>query len=80
VEGGATPDLSADELAALGFGWIVYPVAGLFAATAAVQTVYRRLRADGTTRAVRDRQVDFAAFNELIGVAEKYALDEKFRA
>jgi methylisocitrate lyase len=78
VEQGATPDLSAEELAALGFQWIVYPVAALFAATYAMQTVYAHLRADGHTRAVRDRQVGFAGFNDVMGVDEKYALDERF--
>jgi len=78
VEQGATPDLSAEELAALGFQWIVYPVAALFAATHAMQSVYAHLRADGHTRAVRDRQVGFAAFNEVMGIDEKYALDERF--
>jgi methylisocitrate lyase len=78
VEQGATPDLSAEELAALGFQWIVYPVAALFAATHAMQSVYAHLRADGHTRAARDRQVGFAAFNEVMGIDEKYALDERF--
>jgi methylisocitrate lyase len=79
VEQGATPDLSAQELQDLGFQWIVYPVAALFGATHAMQTVYARLRSDGHTRAVRDRQVSFAEFNALIGLDEKYALDERFR-
>jgi methylisocitrate lyase len=78
VEQGATPDLSAAELAALGFQWVVYPVAGLFAATHALQEVYAHLRADGHTRAVRDRLVTFADFNSLIGLDEKYAIDERF--
>jgi methylisocitrate lyase len=78
VEQGATPDLSADELRALGFQLIVYPVAGLFAATHAMQTLYARLRADGHTRAVRDRLVAFPEFNALVGLDEKYALDARF--
>jgi methylisocitrate lyase len=78
VEGGATPDLSAEELAALGFQWVVYPVAGLFAATHALQTVYAHLRTDGHTRAMRDRQVGFGEFNTLIGLDETYALAERF--
>jgi methylisocitrate lyase len=78
VEQGATPDLTAEELAALGFQLIVYPVAGLFAATHAMQTLYARLRSDGHTRAVRDRLVGFPEFNALIGLDEKYALDERF--
>lgn len=75
VEGGVTPDLGADELAALGFRLIVYPVAALFAATHAVAGVYAALRRDGTTRAARAGMIGFAEFNTLIGVDEKYALE-----
>jgi len=78
VEQGATPDLTADELLALGFQWIVYPVAALFAAAHAMQTVYAGLRSDGHTRAVRDRQLGFAELNAIVGLDEKYALDRKF--
>jgi methylisocitrate lyase len=80
VEQGVTPQLSAEELAALGFQLIVYPVAGLFAATRAMQELYARLRADGHTLAVRDRLITFPEFNALVGLDEKYALDERFHA
>ncbi len=79
VEEGVTPQLPPDELAALGFQLIVYPLSGLFAATRAMQEIYARLRADGHTLAVRDRLMTFAEFNALVGLDEKYALDERFR-
>ncbi len=78
VEQGATPDLTVTELAGMGFQWVVHPVAGLFAATHAMQTLYACLRADGSTRACRDRLVSFPEFNALIGLDQKYALDERF--
>lgn len=78
VEQGATPDLDLAELAAIGFSWVVYPVAGLFAATHAMQGLYARLRADGSTRGFRDRLVSFPEFNDLIGLDQKYALDTRF--
>lgn len=78
VEQGVTPDLTLEELAGLGFQWVVYPVAALFAATRAMQDLYGRLRADGHTRSVRDRQVSFSDFNRLVGLDEKYALDARF--
>jgi 2,3-dimethylmalate lyase len=80
VEQGVTPQLPADELAAMGFQLIVYPLSGLFAATRAMQEVYARLRADGHTLTVRDRLVTFPEFNQLVGLDEKYALDERFGA
>ena len=79
VEQGATPQLPSDKLMELGFQMIVHPVSALFAATRAIEDVYTALRRDGTTLAVRDRMVSFDAFNRLIGLEEKYALDAAFR-
>ena len=79
VEEGATPLLSVDELAALGFSLIVYPVTALFAAARALEKAYAALRRDGTSAAVRDEMLGFDAFNRLIGLEEKYALDAEFR-
>jgi methylisocitrate lyase len=79
VEEGVTPQLPPAELAALGFQLIVYPLSGLFAATKAMQDVYARLRADGHTLGVRERLTTFPEFNALVGLEEKYALDERFR-
>ncbi len=80
VEGGVTPLLAPDELAALGFQIIVHPVSGLFAAARALEEVYGALRRDGSTAAVRARMLDFDAFNRLIGLEEKYAQDAMFRS
>ena len=57
---------------------ILYPLAGLFAAARAMESVYRTLKEDGTTRAEAERLMTFAEFNALIGVDEKYALTERF--
>ena len=46
----------------------------------AVGQVRLRLRTDGHTRAVRDRLVTFAELNALVGLDDKYALDERFGA
>ena len=78
IEGGKTPVLPRDQLAAMGFQLILYPLAGLFAAAKAIRTVYEQVYRDGT--ADRASQMTFAEFNELIGVAEKYNLAERFGA
>ena len=78
VEQGRTPVLPHEELAALGFQLILYPVSGLYAAARALETVYERLRADGTTAGAADRLIAFERFNDLIGVDEKYALAERY--
>jgi hypothetical protein len=53
---------------------------GLFAAARAVETMYRRLKSDGTTLGHDEGLMTFAEFNELIGVEEKHALAERFHA
>ncbi len=78
IEGGKTPVLPREQLAAMGFQLILYPLAGLFAAAKAIRTVYEQVYRDGTTTG--ESQMTFAEFNELIGVAEKYALAERFGA
>ncbi len=78
IEGGKTPVLPRDQLAALGFQLILYPLAGLFAAAKAIRSVYEQVYRDGTTGS--GSQMTFAEFNELIGVSGKYALAERFGA
>jgi methylisocitrate lyase len=79
IEGGKTPVLPRDQLAAMGFQLILYPLAGLFAAAKAIRTVYEQVYREGTTTG-RESQMTFAEFNALIGVAEKYTLAERFGA
>ncbi len=78
VEQGRTPVLPREELAALGFQLVLYPVSGLYAAARALETVYGRLRAEGTTAGAEDRFIAFERFNDLIGVDEKHALAERY--
>ncbi len=70
VEGGKTPILSARQLEAMGFAAVTWPVSASYAIAHAVAEVYAALMRDGTTNAVRDRMVDFAAFNSLIGLEQ----------
>jgi methylisocitrate lyase len=78
IEGGRTPILPREQLAAMGFQLILYPLAGLFAAAKAIRTVFEQIYRDGT--AGSGLQMAFTEFNALIGVAEKYALAERFGA
>jgi 2-methylisocitrate lyase-like PEP mutase family enzyme len=78
IEGGKTPVLPREQLAAMGFQLILYPLAGLFAAAKAIRTIYEQVYRQGT--AAGDSQMTFAEFNTLIGVSEKYALAERFGA
>src|SRR6476620_7433810 len=78
IENGRTPVLSRAELTKMGFDLILYPLAGIFAAARALRDVYEKLKRDETTDGMYDRLMTFAAFNDLIGVDQKYKLAEKF--
>jgi 2-methylisocitrate lyase-like PEP mutase family enzyme len=70
VEGGKTPILAARQLEAMGFAAVTWPVSASYAIARAVADVYAALLRDGTTNAVRDRMLDFTAFNSLIGLEQ----------
>ncbi len=78
IDGGKTPVLPTEQLAELGFQLILYPLAGLFAAARALERVYTKLKADGTTLGAEVPTMGFSEFNTLIGVEEKYRLAERF--
>ncbi len=78
IEGGKTPVLTKEELAEMGFQLILYPLTGLFAAAASMRDYFDKLKADGTTLGLEKGLMQFAEFNDLIGVEEKYQLSEKF--
>ncbi|MGH7200862.1 MAG: isocitrate lyase/PEP mutase family protein [Planctomycetaceae bacterium] len=78
IEGGKTPVLPKERLAELGFQLVLYPLAGLFGAAKTMELLFRKLQTDGTTTGDEDRLMTFTEFNDLIGVADKYALAERF--
>lgn len=80
IEGGRTPVLPRDRLAALGFQLILYPLTGLYAAARAIDSMYRTLKADGTTLDRSAELMTFTEFNDLIGVEDRYALAARFGA
>jgi 2-methylisocitrate lyase-like PEP mutase family enzyme len=74
IEGGKTPVLPTERLSALGFHLILYPLAGLFAAAGAMEAVCAQLRREATAVGATSDAMDFARFNELIGVERACAL------
>jgi len=78
IEGGKTPVLPKEQLAEMGFQLILYPLTGLYAAAASMRDYYQKLSDDGTTIGREGGLMQFAEFNDLIGVEEKYQLSEKF--
>jgi len=80
ASGGRSPLLPFSRLRALGYAIILLPVDTLLAAAKAIDTYLCELRATDDTRALADRTMAFADFNELIGVAEQLRLAERYAA
>ena len=55
-------------MADLGFKLILYPLTGLFAAARALEAMYRKLRADGTTLGAEGRLKSFEAASILLEI------------
>lgn len=79
IERGATPLMSPAELKSLGFNLVVWPLGPLYAAARALSDVYTTLRSKGSTEGILDRLISFNEFHEIVGLEEKYSLDERYR-
>jgi len=80
IEGGRTPLCSLEELAAMGFFSVGFVLSGLYAAARALDETYREIRRAGTTAGLGERLMRFDEFNALLGLEERYAQDERYRA
>ena len=80
VEGGRTPMLPADRLAALGYRIAIYPATGFLAVGAALGSVYATLKATGGSADANAPMTPFADFNKLVGFEDVWAFDEKYGA
>ena len=63
VEGGRTPLMPRDELAGMGFNFIIYPVAGLAVAAAGLRHTYTQLK----TEDVSAERVTFEQLSRIVG-------------
>jgi methylisocitrate lyase len=79
LERGVTPLMSPQELKELGFDLIVWPLAPVYSVAKSLAEVYSTLRRDGSTARILDRLMPFNDFNEIVGLEEKYLLDQKYR-
>lgn len=78
VEGGKTPLLNAVELEELGYKIVVFPLAGLFAATNAMERCFEYLRKNGTTEGFKE-MLTFGDFERIIDVPAYRELEDKFK-
>jgi 2,3-dimethylmalate lyase len=78
VEGGRTPYLSTDELAAMGFKIALYPGSGFLAAAGALQLVYRNLKNSGIGTGSEAPMLPFAEMNKLMGFPAVHAFERRY--
>jgi methylisocitrate lyase len=80
LERGVTPLMDPQELKELGFDLIVWPLAPLYSIAKSLTDVYSTLRREGSTTKILDRLMPFDEFNEIVGLEEKYSLDQRYRS
>lgn len=80
VHGGRTPALPQKELAAMGFGIVLYANAALQAAVRASVEVLGSLKSTGSLDAVRDRLASFDERQAMVAKAKWDALEQRFAA
>ncbi|HEX3688837.1 MAG TPA: oxaloacetate decarboxylase [Solirubrobacteraceae bacterium] len=82
VEGGATPQLPASELSALGFAIVLYANAALRGAVRGMQVVLEHLKRTGSTEGALEQMVGWEERQTLVGkpffdeLSERYATPE----
>ena len=79
VEGGKTPFLSSQELEELGYKLVVFPLAGLFSASRAIESCLSYLKANGTSEGF-DKMHDFKSFEDVIDTEIYRKLESKFKS
>jgi 2-methylisocitrate lyase-like PEP mutase family enzyme len=80
LERGVTPIMAPQELRDLGFDLVVWPLAPLYSVAKTLTEVYSTLRREGSTKKILEQLMPFDEFNEIVGLDDKYALDERFRS
>jgi carboxyvinyl-carboxyphosphonate phosphorylmutase len=76
--GGRSPLLPFARLRELRYAVILLPVDTLFVAARAMQAFLRDLRAGDAALPLADRYLPFREFNDLIGVAEQFAIGQRY--
>jgi len=68
IENGLSPLLSVDELQAIGYAVVVFPVAATYAVAYALRELFATIKRTGSTAEFLPRLVAFEEFNELVGL------------
>ncbi len=78
AESGKTPLLSLEEIHALGFKLVIFPVSLLFAATHALLSMLEVLKQGQTPTAFAELMVTFSHFTDQIGLPDIQALERRY--
>jgi 2,3-dimethylmalate lyase len=78
AEGGKTPPIGLDRLTELGYRIVIFPIATLLAATAAMRDVLREIAAAGTPAAVLGGLPSFGEFTDFIGLPEVREIEQRY--
>lgn len=78
AESGKTPLLSLDEIRALGFRLVIFPVSMLFAATHVMLGLLEVLKRGETPTPFAEQMVTFSQFTDVIGLPEIQALERRY--
>jgi hypothetical protein len=80
AEGGKTPPVGLDRLTELGYRIVIFPIATLLAATAAIRQVLAEIATAGTPAAVLGELPTFAEFNDFIGLPAVRDIEQRYIA
>jgi 2-methylisocitrate lyase-like PEP mutase family enzyme len=80
VEGGKTPQKSAEELDDLGYSLVIFPGGMVRAIATTMQAYLDSLKKHGSNMPFRDRMLDFDGLNALLGTSEMLASGAKYDA
>jgi len=79
IEGGKSPELPAADLQQIGFAGVLYALAPTYAVAYALREFYAHLARHGNTHQLRDRQITFSEFNELVRLPQYIEREERAR-
>ena len=79
VEFGKTPVMSADEIQALGFSVVIYPVGTVFTAARAMRSMLAELKANRKTKEDTGIMTTFSEYNAIVGMDALTAMEASYR-
>lgn len=78
IEGGVTPIVPLEDLAEMGFFSVGFVLSGIYSAAKALEKTYATIKEHGSTSDIADDMMSFDGFNEIVGLKQRYADDERY--